>query len=137
MRLALLAATVLFTTVASAQTPAPVTSTPLAPVATATPAAPTMATPTPTPPVVKPVMKPKAPVLTVEQRFEKANASHDGKLTKAQATAAKWTTVSRNFATIDKDKKGYVTVDDIKAAAAKKPAPKKTATPLTPAAVKP
>ena len=75
--------------------------------------------------------------LTVEQRFEKANTTHDGKLTKAQATAAKWTSVSRNFASIDKDKKGFVTVDDIKAAAAKKPAPKKVAAPVAPAVAKP
>ena len=135
MRLAILAATVLFTTAALAQTPAPVTSAPLAP-ATAAPAAPTMATPAPTTPAAKPVVKPKAPVLTVEQRFEKANTTHDGKLTKAQATTAKWTNVTRNFATIDKDKKGYVTVEDIKAAAPK-PAVKKPTTPVTPATVKP
>ncbi len=125
MRFAILAATLLFTTAALAQTPAPVTSAPLAPATTA-PAAPAVAVPTTAAP--KPAAKPKAPVLTTEQRFEKANTSHDGKLTKAQATAAKWTNVSRNFTSIDKDKKGYVTVEDIKAAAAK-PAPKKPATP--------
>ena len=134
MRLAILAASLLFTTVAVAQTPAPVTSAPLAP---ATTTAPTIATPAPTTPAVKPVAKPKPPVLTVEQRFEKANTSHDGKLTKAQAISANWTMVSRNFATIDKDKKGYVTVEEIKTAAAKKPAPKKPVTPTPPAVVKP
>lgn len=133
MRLAILAASLLFATAAVGQTPAPVTSSPLAP-AIATPAAP-VATPAVVAP--KPVAKPKALVLTTEQRFEKANITHDGKLTKAQATTAKWTTVARNFATIDKDKKGYVTVEDIKLADAKKPAPKKPATPATPAVVKP
>lgn len=127
MRLAILAATVLFTTAALAQTPAPVISAPLpSPSAPATPATP--ATPAP-----KPVAKPKAPALTVEQRFEKANTSHDGKLTKAQAMAAKWTNVTRDFVAMDKDKKGYVTIDEVKAAAAKKPAVKKPApAPATP-----
>ena len=116
MRLAILAATVLFTTAALAQTPAPVISAPLqSPSAPATPA-------TPAP---KAVAKPKAPALTVEQRFEKANTSHDGKLTKAQAVAAKWTNVTRDFVAMDKDKKGYVTIDDVKVASAKKPAVKK------------
>ncbi len=124
MRLAILAATVLFTTAALAQTPAPVISAPLpSPSAPATPA-------TPAP---KAVAKPKAPALTVEQRFEKANTSHDGKLTKAQAIAAKWTNVTRDFVAMDKDKKGYVTIDEVKAAAAKKPAVKKLApAPATP-----
>ena len=88
MRLAILAATVLFTTAALAQTPTPVISAPLP--SPSAPAAP--ATPAP-----KAVAKPKAPALTVEQRFEKANTSHDGKLTKAQAMAAKWTNVTRDF----------------------------------------
>jgi len=129
MRLAILAATVLFTTAALAQTPAAVTSAPLSsPSAPATPATP--ATPAP-----KAVAKPKAPVQTVEQRFEKANTSHDGKLTKAQATAAKWTAVTRAFVAMDKDKKGYLTVDEVKAGLAKKPAAKKPA--VAPATAKP
>jgi hypothetical protein len=132
MRLAILAATLLFTSAAVAQTPGAVTSAPLAPATTPAPVTPA---PTAAAPVIaapKPAAKPKAPALTTDQRFEKANTSHDGKLTKAQATTAKWTTVTRNFATIDKDKKGYVTVEEIKAAAAKKPAPKKPATPVKP-----
>jgi hypothetical protein len=137
MRLAILAATLLFTSAAVAQTPGAVTSAPLAPATTPAPVAAAPVTPAPTAaaPVIaapKPAAKPKAPALTTDQRFEKANTSHDGKLTKAQATTAKWTTVTRNFATIDKDKKGYVTVEEIKAAAAKKPAPKKPATPVKP-----
>ena len=135
MRLAILAATLLFTTAAVAQTPAPVTSAPLAPATTPATTAPAMAAPATAAP--KPVAKPKAPVMTTEQRFEKANTTHDGKLTKAQATTAKWTTVTRNFTAIDKDKKGYVTVEDIKTAEAKKPAPKKPATLATPAPAKP
>lgn len=124
MRLAILAATVLFTTAALAQTPAPVISAPLpSPSAPATPA-------TPAP---KAVAKPKAPALTVEQRFEKANTSHDGKLTKAQAMSAKWTNVTRDFAAMDKDKRGYVTIDEVKAASVKKLAVKKPApAPATP-----
>ena len=130
MRLTILAATLLFASAAVAQTPGPVISAPLAPATTPAVAAPAVAAP-------KPAAKPKAPVLTTEQRFEKANITHDGKLTKAQATTAKWTTVTRNFATIDKGKKGFVTVEEIKAAAAKQAAPKKPATPVTPAVAKP
>ena len=129
MRLTILAATLLFASAAVAQTPGAVISAPLTPTAPAV-AAPALAVP-------KPVTKPKAPALTTEQRFEKANTTHDGKLTKAQATTAKWTTVTRNFATIDKGKKGFVTVEEIKAAAAKQAAPKKPATPVTPAVAKP
>ena len=132
MRLAILAATVLFTTAALAQTPAAVTSAPLS-----SPSAPaTQATPaTPATPAPKAGAKPKAPALTVKQRFEKANTSHDGKLPKAQATAAKWTAVSRDFVALDKDKKGYLTVDEVKAGLAKKPAAKKPA--AAPATTKP
>jgi hypothetical protein len=53
--------------------------------------------------------------MTLQQRFDAANTTHDGKLTKDQAAAANWSYVTRNFAAIDKDKKGYVTVQDIHA----------------------
>jgi hypothetical protein len=52
---------------------------------------------------------------TLQQRFDVANTTHDGRLTKDQATAAKWTYVVRNFDAIDQDHKGYVTVDEIRA----------------------
>jgi hypothetical protein len=52
---------------------------------------------------------------TLTQRFEAANTTHDGHLTKQQAQAAHMQTVSRHFDAIDKDHKGYVTVDDISA----------------------
>lgn len=52
---------------------------------------------------------------TMQQRFDAANVTHDGHLTEAQATAAKWKYVDTHFAAIDKDHKGYVTVDDIHA----------------------
>jgi hypothetical protein len=51
----------------------------------------------------------------LQERFDAANTTHDGHLTQAQADAAKWTYVSKHFSVIDKDHKGYVTVDDIKA----------------------
>ena len=75
------------------------------------------------PAAAKPAVKPKPAVQTDDQRFEAANTTHDGKLTKDQATKAKWRTVTRAFTAIDKDKKGYVTLEDIKAYnASKKPA---------------
>ena len=52
--------------------------------------------------------------LTMEQRFEKANVTHDGHLTLEQAKTG-YKSVAKHFSTIDKDKKGYVTEDDIHA----------------------
>ncbi len=52
---------------------------------------------------------------TLQQRFDAANTSHDGHLTKDQAAAANWPYVVNNFAGIDKAHKGYVTVSDIHA----------------------
>lgn len=49
------------------------------------------------------------------ERFAEANTTHDGHLTLAQARAAKMNGVVRDFGLIDKDKKGYVTADGIKA----------------------
>jgi uncharacterized membrane-anchored protein len=54
--------------------------------------------------------------LSLQQRFQMANTLHDGHLTQDQAHAASvMHTVSENFAAIDKDHKGYVTEDDIRA----------------------
>lgn len=115
MRFIILAAGLLLSTAALAQTTPTTTTT--APAATS-PAKPAVTKPT--------TAKPKAPTLTDDQRFEAANTTHDGKLTKDQASKAKWRTVTRNFSAIEKDKKGYVSLEDIKAYNAAK----KTAKPL-------
>ncbi len=92
----------------------------------AAPAAPGTAAP------ATPAKKPAARRMTLQQRFDAANATHDGHLTKDQATAANWPYVANNFAAMDKDKKGYVTVQDIRAYAKahhmahQKPAPSAT-----------
>lgn len=52
--------------------------------------------------------------LTMAQRFEQANVTHDGHLTLDQAKTG-YESVARHFAAIDQDKKGFVTVDDIRA----------------------
>jgi hypothetical protein len=51
---------------------------------------------------------------TMEQRFTSANTAHDGHLTLSEAKAG-YPTVARHFDAIDKDKKGYVTQEDIRA----------------------
>src|ERR1700692_2737387 len=58
------------------------------------------------------------PRMTAAQRFAAANTTHDGHLTKDQAKAGHLTPVYSHFDAIDKDNKGYVTEDDIKAYAA-------------------
>ena len=47
------------------------------------------------------------------ERFAAANTTHDGHLTLAQAHAAHMSGVVRDFGLIDKQKRGYVTVEDI------------------------
>jgi hypothetical protein len=49
-----------------------------------------------------------------EQRFTQANTTHDGHLTMDQAKAGD-SSVARHFTVMDKDNKGYVTEDDIRA----------------------
>ena len=51
---------------------------------------------------------------TMEQRFTSANTAHDGHLTRDQAKAG-YPAIARHFDAIDKDQKGYVTQDDIRA----------------------
>jgi hypothetical protein len=51
---------------------------------------------------------------TMEQRFAKANDTHDGHLTEEQAKSG-YHSIARHFAAIDKDNKGYVTLEDIRA----------------------
>ena len=48
-------------------------------------------------------------------KFEAANVTHDGRLTQQQAQAGGMKAIARNFAQIDRDQKGYVTEQDIKA----------------------
>ena len=103
----------LFAVQAQAQTTtAPAT----APAATTAPATTAPAASTPAP---------KKHGQTLQQRFDAANTSHDGHLTKDQATAAKWGYVTGHFSSMDKDHKGYVTVDDIRGYAKARRAAKK------------
>ncbi len=53
--------------------------------------------------------------MTAQERFDAANTTHDGHLTKDQAHAAHMYSTVKNWDAIDKDKKGYVTMDDMKA----------------------
>jgi hypothetical protein len=52
---------------------------------------------------------------SLADRFDAANTTHDGKLTLSQARAGHMNAVARDFAQIDKEKRGYVTMDDIRA----------------------
>lgn len=105
MRLVLpLAALLLLAAPAYAQTTPPASPPPQV---TAAPPA----TPAPAPQATAPA---KHHRLTMEQRFEQANTTHDGHLTPAQAKAG-YSTVSQHFTAIDTDKKDYVTEDDIRA----------------------
>ncbi len=56
----------------------------------------------------------RAPRRTLQDRFDAANTTHDGHLTKIQARSG-MPAVARNFTAIDKDHNGYVTLDDIRA----------------------
>ncbi len=51
---------------------------------------------------------------TMEQRFQAANTTKDGHLTRDQASAAKWSYVTRHFDAIDKSHQGFVTPQDIR-----------------------
>jgi hypothetical protein len=52
--------------------------------------------------------------LSMTQRFEQANTTHDGHLTLEQAKTG-YKSLVRHFSAIDQDKKGFVTEDDIRA----------------------
>lgn len=52
---------------------------------------------------------------TMQDRFDAANTTHDGHLTLEQAHTGRMNSVVRDFAAIDTAKRGYVTLDDIKA----------------------
>jgi hypothetical protein len=75
----------------------------------------------PTPPAASTSSGPATPAArphrgrrTLAERFDAANTTHDGKLTLAQARAGHMNAVARDFAQIDKEKHGYVTIDDIR-----------------------
>ena len=53
--------------------------------------------------------------MTAQERFDAANTTHDGHLTKDQAKAAHMYSTVKHWDAIDKDQKGYVTMDDMKA----------------------
>ncbi len=56
----------------------------------------------------------RPPAEALKERFAKANATGDGRLTPEQAKSG-MPMVARNFAAIDASKKGYVTLEDIQA----------------------
>ena len=58
---------------------------------------------------------PGAPRMNMRQRFDVANTTHDGKLTRDQAEAGGLRGIARHFDQIDADKKGYVTLQDLRA----------------------
>ncbi len=58
--------------------------------------------------------KPNHTHLSMQQRFEQANVTHDGHLTQDQAKTG-YKSLVRHFTVIDQDKKGYITEDDIRA----------------------
>jgi hypothetical protein len=51
--------------------------------------------------------------MRLADRFAAANVTRDGRLTMDQAQAAGWKPVVRHFADIDRDHKGYVTLQDV------------------------
>jgi hypothetical protein len=106
---------------AQAQTPSTTPSIAPAPAASQpSTVAPTMPAPTATAPsamspsATAPTHRAHAKRMTFQQRFNQANTSHDGHLTLDQAKAG-LPSVAKHFGAIDKDKKGYITVDEIHA----------------------
>lgn len=97
------------------------------PPALATPNRPAAAPATPT------ATTPAAPAATthtrrtMDERFAAANTTKDGKLTLEQAKAGHFRAVTRDFAMIDKSKRGYVTLDEIKAHQSEQRAARKAA----------
>jgi hypothetical protein len=58
----------------------------------------------------------------LEQKFDTANTSHDGKLTQAQAQAG-MPRIAQHFNEIDTNRQGYITLDQIKAFVVNRAAP--------------
>lgn len=107
----------------NAGSPPPALATPASPATTAPPtAAPAATTPaSPAPAATTHARR------TMEERFTAANTTHDGKLTLEQAKAGHLRAVTRDFAMIDKSKRGYVTLDEIKAHQSEQRAARKAA----------
>ena len=128
MRL-IVAACLLFAGAAQAQTPLTGTTGPLAsapPTASATPIG--RGTEQVAPAIS--AARPRRAHRTLQERFDEANVTHDGHLTLERARS-KMPAVARDFAAIDTDGKGYVTVEQIKdhsraARAARRAAKKQT-----------
>jgi len=109
--------------VAQAQVTAPVTPAPqglkpseLKPPVVPVPGAPAVMPPAPAPSGV--AAAPEAPRhhrhhRGLKEMFERANVTHDGKLTPEQAQAS-WPSVARHFAEIDKENRGYITMEQIR-----------------------
>ena len=76
-------------------------------------AAPTTATPITAAPATAPKPAPKLVRPPFTDRFDTANASHDGKLTLDQAKKGKMRGVVKYYGAIDADKKGYITKADV------------------------
>jgi hypothetical protein len=95
---------------AHAQTPAAPTAPATSAPAPAAPAAPAPAAPALT---ARPITPQTHHRMTMAQRFDAANTSHDGHLTLVQAKSANMSVVVKNYDQIDTSKKGYVTLDDI------------------------
>ncbi len=113
-----LAALALVAFQAQAQTPSTTPSTTPAPAAsqpsTVAPTMPAPSTSAAAPSTTAPMHRAHAKRMTMQQRFDQANTSHDGHLTLDQAKAG-LPGVAKHFGAIDKDKKGYVTIEEIHA----------------------
>ena len=115
MRLALAAALALFATAAQAQTPLTGTT---GPIGSSAPAksggAPAITGPGTEQPAPAATTNARRRRMTLQERFDAANTTHDGHLTQEQARSH-LPSVARDFAAIDTDHKGYVTLDQIRA----------------------
>ena len=118
-----------------AQTPAGGTSAP-AP-AMAAPTVPAPSSTTVPSAMTAPKVKKHAKRMTLQQHFDAANTTHDGHLTKEQASAAKWTYVNKHFDAMDTAHKGFVTVSDVHAFSATARAARAQQKAVTPAAAAP
>lgn len=98
------------------QSPPPATRTaPRSPAAVTNPPAPAAATTTPSTDAATTPATPRRARRTLDERFAAANTTHDGKLTLEQARAGRLRAVARDFDQIDTGKRGYVTLEEIKA----------------------
>lgn len=71
---------------------------------------------------------------SIEERFTAANTTHDGKLTLEQARSGRLRAVARDFDQIDSTKRGYVTIEEIKAHQSSQRAARRAAREQKPAA---